>query len=107
MYRLTGCWHWLQRRYKRKSLFLRKGLRDVRQFILERLRHYCMEQGATTRQVNAVLSAPMESLADFAQRLEAVGNFMQHDDSDSLVAANKRIGNILKKQGHETARRGG
>lgn len=73
-------------------------LGEVRQFMLERLRHYFVEQGASSRQVAAVLAAPLGTLADAQQRLEAVGRFMARSESESLVAANKRIGNILKKQ---------
>jgi glycyl-tRNA synthetase beta chain len=73
-------------------------LSEVQQFMLERLRHYFVEQGASTRQVAAVLAAPLGTLADAQQRLAAVGRFMGRTESESLVAANKRIGNILKKQ---------
>ncbi len=71
---------------------------DVRGFILERLRHHLLDGGASTRQVNAVLAAPLAGLPDLRARLEAVSGFMRREEADSLVAANKRIGNILKKQ---------
>lgn len=67
-------------------------------FILERLRHHLVESGAPTRQVAAVMAAPMRGLPDLRSRLAAVADFMGHADADALVAANKRIGNILKKQ---------
>ena len=72
-------------------------LLELRQFILERLKHHLREQGYDTRLVNAVMDAPLGTLPDLASRLEALRGFMSLDVSDSLVAANKRIGNILRK----------
>jgi len=72
-------------------------LLELRQFILERLKHHLREQGYDTRLINAVMDAPLGTLPDLASRLEALHGFMSLDVSDSLVAANKRIGNILRK----------
>lgn len=72
-------------------------LLELRQFILERLKHHLREQGYETRLVNAVMDAPVGTLPDLASRLEALRDFMTLDVSDSLAAANKRIGNILRK----------
>ncbi|MEE4172693.1 MAG: glycine--tRNA ligase subunit beta [Xanthomonadales bacterium] len=71
---------------------------DVMNFITERLRHHLLDGGATTRQVNAVLAAPRRGLPDLRARLDAVSRFMKRDEAEALIAANKRIGNILKKQ---------
>ncbi|MEM1413226.1 MAG: glycine--tRNA ligase subunit beta, partial [Pseudomonadota bacterium] len=71
---------------------------DVRHFILERLKNHLVEGGTPLRQVNAVLAAPLGSLADLRARLDALAHFMGQDGAESLAAANKRIGNILKKQ---------
>lgn len=76
---------------------------EVRHFILDRLRHFWIEQGATTRQMNAVLAAPLGDLPDLRARLQAVSAFMAEDEAESLIAANKRIGNILKKQTSEVS----
>ncbi len=70
---------------------------DLRQFILERLKHYLRDQGFDTGMVNAALDAPLGTLPDLLARLEALREFMQHDEAPVLVAANKRIGNILRK----------
>lgn len=70
-------------------------------FILERLKYHLVEGGASTRQVNAVLAAPLKGLPDLRARLAAVRSFMARDEAEQLVAANKRIGNILKKQEQE------
>ncbi len=71
---------------------------DVRGFLRERLRNHLLDGGATTRQVNAVLAAELGDLPDLRARLAAVADFMGRDEAEALVAANKRIGNILKKQ---------
>ena len=76
-------------------------LLDVRQFILDRLKHYLREQGYDTGLVNAALDAPLGTLPDLISRLDALRDFMNHDVAASLAAANKRIGNILRKSGLE------
>jgi len=72
-------------------------LLEIRQFILERLKHHLREQGFDTRLVNAVMDAPIGTFPDLAARLEALRGFMRLDVSTNLAAANKRIGNILRK----------
>ena len=74
-------------------------LLELRQFVLERLKHYLREQGYETSLVNATLDAPLSTLPDLLTRLDALREFMQHDVASSLAAANKRIGNILRKSG--------
>jgi len=70
---------------------------ELRHFVLERLKHYLRDQGFDTGAVNATLDAPLTTLPDLLARLEALREFMQHDEAPVLVAANKRIGNILRK----------
>ena len=72
-------------------------LLELRQFILERLKHYLREQGYETSLVNATLDARLSTLPDLVTRTDALRDFMGRDDAASLVAANKRIGNILRK----------
>jgi glycyl-tRNA synthetase beta chain len=67
----------------------------------ERLRNHLIDSEATARQVSAVLASPLGSLADLHSRLHAITGFMQHEEGKSLVAANKRIGNMLKQQDDE------
>ena len=66
-------------------------------FIYERLAGGLREQGYTPQQVEAVLSQRPQLLADVAKRLEAVRAFAALPEAESLAAANKRVGNILKK----------
>ncbi|OIQ83801.1 glycine--tRNA ligase beta subunit [mine drainage metagenome] len=66
-------------------------------FIYERLAGSLREQGYTPQQVDAVLSQRPQLLADIGRRLEAVRAFSALPEAESLAAANKRVGNILKK----------
>ena len=76
-------------------------LLELRQFILDRLKHYLREQGYDTSLVNAALDAPLSTLPDLVTRLDALREFMKHEVASGLAAANKRIGNILRKSGLE------
>ncbi len=66
-------------------------------FILERARGYFQERGYTTNEVEAVLSLKPERLDLIPRQLEAVRAFGSLPEAESLAAANKRIGNILKQ----------
>ena len=70
-------------------------------FIFERLKGYCLEQGYNHDEIEAVKSVNPEEPLDFMLRLQAVKSFRQLPEAESLAAANKRIRNILKKS--ETA----
>jgi glycyl-tRNA synthetase beta chain len=73
----------------------------VSDFMFERLRGYCLEQGFSHDEFEAVLAIKPAKPLDFMQRLHAVKAFRTLPEAESLAAANKRIGNILKKS--ETA----
>ncbi|MDP1550149.1 MAG: glycine--tRNA ligase subunit beta [Nitrosomonas sp.] len=68
-------------------------------FIRERLAGSLREQSYTAQEVDAVLSLdlPKLILKDIAKRLDAVQAFSALPEAASLAAANKRVGNILKK----------
>lgn len=72
-------------------------LLEIRDFVVERLRHYYREQGHGAELVSAVLASGWDSLPDLDARLTALAAFMGQPAAASLAAANKRIGNILKK----------
>ena len=73
--------------------------RQLLHFIDERLAGYLREQGFAAREVEAVLSVhPM--WREIPARLEAVRAFVALPEAGALAAANKRIGNILKKAGN-------
>jgi glycyl-tRNA synthetase beta chain len=66
-------------------------------FVYERLAGTLREQGYSAQEVDAVLSLRPMRLADVSARLAAVRAFAALPEAASLAAANKRVGNILKK----------
>jgi len=66
-------------------------------FIVDRLRHFYTEKGYQTELISAVLASDWSSLPDLDDRLVAIHRFMDKSAARSLAAANKRIGNILRK----------
>ena len=67
------------------------------EFVFDRLAAMLKDQGYTPQEIDAVLSLRPQRLADVPKRLAAVRAFAALPESASLAAANKRIGNILKK----------
>ncbi|MGN6788203.1 MAG: glycine--tRNA ligase subunit beta [Rhodanobacteraceae bacterium] len=72
---------------------------ELHAFILDRLRGYYTEQGFTSQQFEAVAALRPASLVDFDRRLRAVASFAQQPEAENLAAANKRVANILRKEG--------
>jgi glycyl-tRNA synthetase beta chain len=66
-------------------------------FIFDRLAGNLRDQAYSAQEVDAVLALQPQRLADVAQRLAAVRAFAALPQAPALAAANKRIGNILKK----------
>ncbi len=66
-------------------------------FIDERLAGSLREQGFSAQEVDAVISLRPQRLGDVPRRLAAVRTFATLPEAPALAAANKRIGNILKK----------
>jgi glycyl-tRNA synthetase beta chain len=66
-------------------------------FIYDRLAGSLREQGYSAQEVDAVLALRPQRLVDIGQRLAAVRAFAALPEAASLAAANKRVGNILKK----------
>ena len=71
--------------------------KEVTDFVSDRLRNHYSSQGYSTELVNAVLSSSWDTLPDFERRLKSIDRFMGQEEAQSLAAANKRIGNILRK----------
>jgi glycyl-tRNA synthetase beta chain len=67
------------------------------QFIDDRLAGALREQGFHAQEVDAVLALRPQRLGDVPRRLAAVRAFAELPEAPALAAANKRIGNILKK----------
>ena len=76
---------------------LTHDLAPLHDFVMERLAGSLREQGFSAQEVDAVLALPVSCLADIPPRLQAVRSFAQMAEAAALAAANKRIGNILKK----------
>jgi len=72
-------------------------LEQLATFVYERLAGLLREQGYSAQEVDAVLALQPQRLGDVAKRLAAVRAFAALPEAPALAAANKRIGNILKK----------
>jgi glycyl-tRNA synthetase beta chain len=70
---------------------------EVAFFLRERLTGYLREAGYSAQEVEAVVEARPARWADIPKRLAAVRAFAALPEAASLAAANKRVGNILKK----------
>jgi glycyl-tRNA synthetase beta chain len=70
---------------------------EVRDFLLERLKGLCLDQGIPVATFNAVAGVGFSSIADFDRRLQAVTQFTELPEAEALAAANKRISNIIRK----------
>jgi glycyl-tRNA synthetase beta chain len=70
---------------------------EIRDFIVERARSHYREQGFAAELINAVILSDWDTLPDLDSRLRALDGFMGQEAAASLAAANKRIGNILRK----------
>ena len=70
---------------------------DVFEFMLERLRAYYMDRDIPADVFDAVSALKPPRPLDFNKRIAAVTAFRALPEAESLSAANKRVGNILKK----------
>ncbi len=72
-------------------------LRELQDFVFDRLRGYYGEKGVPPQHYEAVVALRPGSLLDFDRRLKAMGEFARLPEAEALAAANKRIRNILRK----------
>ncbi len=70
---------------------------EVFDYILERLRAYYLDRDIFVDVFEAVLALKPARPLDFDKRIRAVTAFRALPEAESLAAANKRVGNILKK----------
>jgi glycyl-tRNA synthetase beta chain len=70
---------------------------EIENFVYDRVSGVQREQGYSAQEVDAVLSLRPQVLADIPKRLDAVRVFAALPEAPALAAANKRVGNILKK----------
>jgi len=66
-------------------------------YIIERLKGYAQEQGYSLDSIDAVLAKSLSNPLDIFARLQAIDEFRSTEAAESLAAAAKRSGNILKK----------
>ena len=77
---------------------------ELDEFLIERLRGYFREAGFSSTEVDAAIFAQkLGHWSSIPARLQAVRAFAALPESPALAAANKRIGNILKKAGEVDA----
>ena len=75
----------------------------VGEFLVERLRTYFAGRGVPATVFAAVHARRPARPLDFAKRIQAVDAFRRLPEAESLAAANKRIGNILRQADNPTA----
>ena len=75
------------------------GSAELRAFLYDRARGYFHELGYSANEVESVLCLEPQRLDRVPRQLEAVRAFCALPEAESLAAANKRIGNILKQAG--------
>lgn len=77
--------------------------KQVLDFLFGRLKSMYQEQGFDSKIIQAVLSREPSVPVDFNSRISAVKSFASLDAAESLIAANKRVANILRKSQDENA----
>ena len=70
---------------------------EVTHFMFDRLVGALREQGFSAQEVDAVVALRPERWGEIPKRLAAVRSFAALPEAAALAAANKRVGNILKK----------
>ncbi|MBC7956713.1 MAG: glycine--tRNA ligase subunit beta, partial [Cytophagales bacterium] len=71
---------------------------ELDEFLIERLKSYFKDEGYSAAEVDAAIYArKLGAWATIPKRLDAVRAFALLPEAAALAAANKRIGNILKK----------
>ena len=79
------------------SMYPAENIKLVENFIYDRLAGSLRDQGYSAQEVDAVVSQRPQRLGDIPKRLAAVRAFAALPEAPALAAANKRVGNILKK----------
>ncbi len=79
------------------SMYPAENVNALASFIYDRFAGILREQSYSAQEVDAVLSQHPQHLAEVPKRLAAVRAFAALPEAPALAAANKRVGNILKK----------
>jgi glycyl-tRNA synthetase beta chain len=80
-----------------KGIDSNSAIEPVNEFILDRLKAYYKDKSIRPDVLDAVVSIKPSRPCDIDARIQAVAEFRNLAEAESLAAANKRIGNILKK----------
>ncbi|MCL1636120.1 glycine--tRNA ligase subunit beta [Luteimonas sp. SX5] len=88
---------WYHSAYETEIDTQMETMRAIYDFVIDRMRAYCIDQGVSTQQFEAVTVLKPLSLLDFDRRTKAVVEFSKLPEAEALAAANKRIRNILRK----------
>ena len=79
-------------------------VKELQDFLRDRIAYYLREiRGYPYDEVNAVMAAPLGTLPDLADRLEAIHRVRATPDFEPLAASFKRIKNILRQAQFEGA----
>lgn len=70
---------------------------DIFDFLLERFKAWYQDKGIQAEVFQSVLALKPESPLDFDKRVLAVHHFVNLEEADALIAANKRVSNLLQK----------
>ncbi len=96
---LTELCQWAADQFQ--CLTIDKPVDTVVDYMLERFRAGYEDQGIAAEVFLAVLARRPTRPLDFHQRVMAVQDFLSLPEAEALAAANKRVSNILQKQGGE------
>lgn len=80
-----------------KDIDASQAIDAILKFVKDRLKSYVIEKGYGIDEFDAVAALNIYQPSDFIKRLSAVKQFKELPEAENLAAANKRIGNILKK----------
>ncbi|WP_165857183.1 glycine--tRNA ligase subunit beta [Marinobacter sp. JSM 1782161] len=97
---LETCCQWAAENFT--SLTVEDPVTPVVDYMLERFRAHYEEQGIGAEVYLAVHARRPTRPLDFEQRIQAVEKFRQLPAAEALAAANKRVSNILVKQGGDS-----
>ncbi len=93
----TGFYSWCSVKQDRDINEFWKNVDLLPVFLIDRFAGFLRDQGYSALEVDAVLALQPQTLGDVPKRLAAVRAFAALPEAPALAAANKRIGNILKK----------
>ena len=74
---------------------------QLEHFVRDRLAGPFRELGYSVQEIDSVQSLGLQRFSDVEKRLNAVRTFAALPEATALAAANKRVNNILKKNGNE------